>query len=399
MKPIRLRLSSPWQGHTPLALRRTVFGLHHRTLPDVAARYYATRFGYALSRCLVFSNYGQPEKVLSLHSYSIPPPYGDNLIVKFLASPINPADVNQIEGVYPEKPEFTRELGTSGESAVPGNEGLVQIISCGSRVNSSIRPGQWAIMSGPNFGTWRTYAAAKESDLIMLPNKEGISQLDAATVSVNPSTAYRMLRDYGNLQQNDYFIQNGANSGVGRSAIQMANIWGFKSINIVRNRPGIEELKKELVDIGGTAVLTEEEAKDKNRIAEATNGEPIKLALNCVGGESATNLVRVLGKGGHLVTYGAMAKKPLCLSASALIFKDLHFHGFWISAWSKENQAAKSAMILEILEWIRNGEFKSPPYDVTTWSDDTKLRSLIDAVNKGISEFSGRKGIFLMNET
>ncbi|KAK6543260.1 mitochondrial 2-enoyl thioester reductase [Orbilia ellipsospora] len=392
-----------------LSLSRTqiisfAFG-HHVTFSALSRtsktfpRGYATRFGYAVAKCLTFANYGQPGKVLSLHSHSISPPYEDNITVKFLASPINPADINQIEGVYPEKPAFTLSLGTTENVAVPGNEGLVQVVSCGSKVNPSIRAGEWALMANPSFGTWRTYALAKESDLIMIPNREGISPINAATVSVNPSTAYRMLQDFGNLQKGDYFIQNAANSSVGRSAIQIARIWGFRSINIVRDRPEIEDLKKELLSLGGTAVLTEEEVRDKARISEITGGKPIKLALNCVGGESAMNIARTLGQHGHLVTYGAMAKQPLSLPASLLIFKDIHCHGFWISAWSKGNEAAKSRMIGQILEWIRNGQFHPLPCEITTWSDETELRTLLAAVKNGISEFSGKKSVFLMQNT
>ncbi|EWC44195.1 hypothetical protein DRE_06940 [Drechslerella stenobrocha 248] len=150
-------------------------------------------------------------------------------------------------------------------------------------------------MANPGFGTWRTYASAKQSDLIMIPDREGISPVQAATVSVNPATAYRMLKDFGNLQKGDYFVQNAANSGVGRSAIQIARIWGINSINIVRDRPEIDKLKAELKSLGGTEVLTEAEAKNKARISDILGGRPIKLALNCVGGESATNLAKMLG--------------------------------------------------------------------------------------------------------
>ncbi|EGX52525.1 hypothetical protein AOL_s00043g19 [Orbilia oligospora ATCC 24927] len=356
-------------------LRRV--GLAKRVL--TTNRHYSTRFGYAHSRCLVFSDFGQPEKVL-----------------KWVASP--PLCMNPIEGVYPEKPEFTLELGTGGKSAVPGNEGLVEIVSCGSKVNPSIRPGQWAIMSGPNFGTWRTYAQAREANLIMIPDKEGISPVQAATISVNPSTAYRMLNDFAGLEPGDYFVQNAANSGVGRSAIQIGRLWGLKSINIVRDRPGIQKLKEELRSLGGTEVITEAEAKDRRSMAKMTGGQPVKLALNCVGGESATNLARILGQNGHLVTYGAMSKLPFSVPASALIFKNIHCHGFWISAWSKGNEAVKSQMIIDILGWIRDGKFRDIPYEITKWSEATGLETLMEPVKRGISEYSGRKGIFLMED-
>lgn len=39
----------------------------------------------------------------------------------------------------------------------------------------------------------------------------------AATISVNPCTAYRMLKDFESLKPGDCVIQNGGNSAVGQS--------------------------------------------------------------------------------------------------------------------------------------------------------------------------------------
>lgn len=56
----------------------------------------------------------------------------------------------------------------------------------------------------------------------------------AATIAVNPCTAYRLLRDFVKLNPGDYIIQNGANSMVGMAVIQMARLMNIKTINIVR---------------------------------------------------------------------------------------------------------------------------------------------------------------------
>lgn len=57
----------------------------------------------------------------------------------------------------------------------------------------------------------------------------------AATLSVNPATAYRLLSDFSKLEAGDVIIQNGANSMVGMAIIQMARERGIKTINIVRS--------------------------------------------------------------------------------------------------------------------------------------------------------------------
>jgi len=68
--------------------------------------------------------------------------------------------------------------------------------------------------------------------------------LSAATLAVNPCTAYRMLTDFGG--QTRPVVQNGANSGVGVAVIQLARELGIKTVNIVRKRPEIAQLKQKL---------------------------------------------------------------------------------------------------------------------------------------------------------
>lgn len=100
------------------------------------------------------------------------------------------------------------------------------------------------------------------------------------------------------MEKGDWFIQNGANSGVGRSAIQLGRLWGLKSINVIRNRPRVEELKEELKGLGADIVVTEEELADRGFWGvhnERTGGGEVKLGLNCVGGRPTTGLARRLG--------------------------------------------------------------------------------------------------------
>ncbi len=124
--------------------------------------------------------------------------------------------------------------------------------------------------------------------------REGITPIQAGTVSINPCTAYRMLRDFTTLNEGEWFIQNGANSGVGRAAIQLGKKWGYKSVNIIRSREdkaAEDKLREELLDIGADVVITDAELQSqgiKDMSKEWTNGgrEPIRLGLNCVNGKA-----------------------------------------------------------------------------------------------------------------
>jgi trans-2-enoyl-CoA reductase len=69
--------------------------------------------------------------------------------------------------------------------------------------------------------------------ILKIPND--IPAAYAATIGVNPSTAYRLLKDFANLQPGDYVMQNAANSMVGYAVVQIARLMGLKTINIIRS--------------------------------------------------------------------------------------------------------------------------------------------------------------------
>jgi mitochondrial enoyl-[acyl-carrier protein] reductase / trans-2-enoyl-CoA reductase len=365
-------------------------------------------YGYTQAKALVYSKYGEPQDVLSLHGHSLSPPAGSNVVVRMLTCPINPADVNQIQGVYPSKPEMNTLLGTSDPSAVAGNEGVGEVINVGSNVKTMAK-GDWVIMKSTGMGTWRTHMEADESKLLKIDNKDGLTPLQVGTVSVNPCTAYRMLLDSAKwgFRGDEWFIQNGANSGVGRAAIQLGREWGFKSINVIRGREDKAEeqkLRDELTQLGATKVITEEElmAREmKDQIKTWTNGgrEQIRVALNCVGGKPATALAKFMSPGASIVTYGAMSKQPLNLPASLLIFKDLSFSGFWVSSWSDRNPDAKKQTVEDILRLTRAGKFKDIPVEECRWKWDTDVQILKKAVQGTLGGFRAGKGVFTIEES
>jgi trans-2-enoyl-CoA reductase len=224
---------------------------------------------------------------------------------------------------------------------------------------------------------------------------------------VNPCTAYRMLKDFEELREGDWWVQNGANSGVGRAAIQLGKSWGLKSINVIRDRPdaeATEAMKEELLGLGATKVVTESELMGKgfsDQVKEWTNGgrESVKIGLNCVGGKPTSAMVKCLSNGGHLVTYGGMSKQPLMLPTGGLIFKDLKFSGFWVSRWSDAHPEEKKRTVDEILEMTRKGEFKDVPVQEMRWDWGTEEGKLKEAVQGTLEGFRAGKGVFVYGDT
>ena len=379
-----------------------------RSTPRITCTAHQTRFisayGYEQAKCLALDKFGEPKDVLRLHSHSISPPHGDLVTIRFLAAPINPADINQIQGVYPTKPTWTTSLGTSDSIAIGGNEGVAEVISTGNKVKD-VQKGDWVILKHQGFGTWRTHAQTTVDNLVPIKNKEGLRPEQVGTVSVNPCTAYQMLKGVVDLQPGQWFIQNGANSGVGRAAIQLGRLWGYKSINVIRKRDsGMEELKNDLKSLGADIVVTDEDVEKKDfrdQVKEVTNGgrEPIRLGLNCVGGPLVNAMAKHLAPDSHMVTYGAMSKQPVQLPTGLLIFKNISFDGFWVSKWSESKPDEKDACVQEVLDLMREGKFKDTPMQPLTWNWDTKQEELVSAVQATLEGFRSGKGVFMFGET
>ncbi|KAL6195690.1 hypothetical protein ACLB2K_031308 [Fragaria x ananassa] len=282
------------------------------------------------SKAVVYEQHGPPDTVTRV--INLPPVEvkENDVCVKMLASPINPSDINRIEGVYPVRPQVP---------AVGGYEGVGEVHSVGSAVKGLL-PGDLVIPSPPSSGMWQTYVV-KDKCVWYKINKDSPVEY-AATVTVNPLTALRMLEDFTTLKSGDTVVQNGATSIVGQCIIQLAKTRGIHSVNIIRDRAG-SDVKEKLNKLGA----------DQAGIPEPA------LGFNCVGGNAASLVLKFLGCGGTMVTYGGMSKKPITVSTSYFIFKDLSLRGFWLQSWMSTEKAAECRVLIDhLLDLARERKLK-----------------------------------------
>jgi len=319
-------------------------------------------------------------------------------------SPINPSDINVVEGVYPNKPQKRDDLQPSGKGSpahpvyIPGNEGVAKVTAVGKDV-SDVKVGDWVVMVKQQLGTWRSVNQVQAADVLKLPRPAGLTAVHAATMTVNLPTAYNMLSLYTELKEGEWVIQNGANSAVGQAVIQIAAHRGLKTLNFIRDRPNLEATKAWLHDLGATHVLTYDDLNDKNlrgKVKEWTGGQAIRLGLNCVGGQPTSQMTRLLGSDAHLVSYGAMSKEPLSLSTSLFIFKNLTSHGYWQSRWYEESShEERSQLVSTLVNLLSQGKLREPEHEILTIrsaeSDEEATSKLRDALNKRLTARTSKK--------
>ncbi|XP_064200353.1 enoyl-[acyl-carrier-protein] reductase, mitochondrial [Anguilla rostrata] len=342
---------------------------------------YSSAASVSACRALLYRNHGDPAQVVQLESMELPALDEKSVLVKMMAAPINPSDINMVQGTYAVLPDLP---------AVGGNEGVGVVLEVGSQV-TTLRAGDWVIPRDAGLGTWRTAAVFGEEVLTPVPND--IPLMAAATLGVNPCTAFRMLSDFEALKPGDSVIQNAANSGVGQAVIQIAAARGVHTINVVRDRPDLQQLTENLQALGAGHVITEE-ALRKPQIKEIFKKVPRpKLALNGVGGKSATELLRHLQAGGTMVTYGGMAKQPVTVPVSALIFKDVKVRGFWVTQWKRDHaqdRGALQGMLVQLCALIRDGKLTAPACTEVPLQDHTR------ALGNAMKPFLSSKQVLVM---
>lgn len=284
-----------------------------------------------MSAYLQFTRTGKPLEVLELQHRDLSPLKPNEVRVAMRYAPINPADLNFIEGNYGR---------AANPPVIPGHEGCGEVMEIGDDV-TSLAKGDAVIPLHPG-GIWCQHLTAPEGWFAKLP--ETIDPVQASMLRVNPVTAWRLLHDFVDLREGEWIAQNAANSGVGIATLQIAKKLGLRTVNFVR-RP---ELITELLALGADAVFLDDDeglAAAKELVGKATP----RLAANAVGGDSALRLLDLVAAQGTLVTYGAMSRRSLKVPNKYLIFKDLILRGLWVSPWYEKASHAEIQDVLRPL--------------------------------------------------
>lgn len=282
-----------------------------------------------MSLFLQIEHTGNPPDVVKIAKRDLLPPEGHEVRVRMLFAPINPADLNFIEGNYGR---------ATTPPCIPGHEGCGEVEEVGSAVTSLAKGDVVIPLLG--VGCWAQHLTAPEHHFAKLPPQ--IEHVQASMLRINPVTAWALLKHYTDLGKGDWVAQNAANSGVGRALIQIARHLGIQTVNFVRRPELIEELKALGADI---VVLDTDEGVAEAR--KLIGSKPVRLATNAVGGDSAIRLMDLLAPEGTLVTYGAMSRRSLKVPNKFLIFKNLQLRGLWITQWLEK---ASTVELYEVLD-------------------------------------------------
>ncbi len=283
----------------------------------------------------IYEETGNPVHVLKLVETQSVELNAQEVRVEVLATPIHNADLLQMQGLYGTSPQFP---------ATPGSEGVGRVVETGANI-THLEVGQTVLITGAN--TWAKQIVVPAQNLVPMP--EGINTDQVSMLVVNPASALLMLTSYVELKPGDWIIQNSSNSAVGSLVIQLAKLKGIKTINIVRRAEVVEELEA----LGADVVLVDGPELEQ-QISAATNGSPIRLGLDSIGGTSFAKIVSVLSPSAKMVVYSSVDGAPVSVQPTDMLFKDISFHGFWLAQWFKTATPEKNAKTLWRISWLRS---------------------------------------------
>jgi putative PIG3 family NAD(P)H quinone oxidoreductase len=226
---------------------------------------------------------GGPE-VLTPAKRPLPEPGHGEILIRAAAAGVNRPDVMQRQGLYPVPP---------GASDLPGLEVAGTVAALGLGVD------QWqlddevcALTPGGAYAEYCTTPAAHA-----LPLPKGLSMTEAGGVPETFFTVWSNVFERGRLQAGERFLVHGGTSGIGTTAIQLAEVLGAR----VFATAGSNEKCAACEDLGAERAINYREKDFVGVIRELTDGEGVDVILDMVGGDYFQRNLNSLAPEGRLV--------------------------------------------------------------------------------------------------
>jgi len=255
---------------------------------------------------------GGPE-VLKLCERPLPVLKAGEVLIKVHAAGVNRPDVLQRTGNYPVPP---------GASDIPGLEVAGEIVD-GDFAGSAFKKGDMvcALVQG---GGYAEYCAAPVAQCLPIP--KGLSALEAASLPETFFTVYSNLFERAKLSGDETLLVQGGTSGIGVTAIQMAQAFGHKvwatagsddkcrACEALGAERGINYKTEDFVEVVKAAT----NGKGVDVIIDMVAGEYVGREISCLADDGRLVIIALLGGASGKVDFGQILRRRLTITGSTL---------------------------------------------------------------------------------
>lgn len=296
-------------------------------------------------RAVVLERFGEPTDVLGMADRPRIEPGPGQVFVRVLAAPVNPSDLMTTRGTYAKVPTLP---------FVPGYEGVGVVEAAGGGILPRLFVGRRVAFLAAEGGAWAECNVVPARQVVPLSARIPLEQ--AAMFFVNPTTAYVLACKLLNVPKGEWLLQTAAGSAVGQMVIRLGQRFGFRTMNVVRRADQAEELKS----LGADAVIVSGGSDLVEQVRQRTSGVGVRYALDCVGGEVGSSVVRCLAPAGRLIVFGTMSQQPLSFSSRDLMTPGASVDGFWLGNYmSRLGLASKLSLVSKVGRLLRDGTLAS----------------------------------------
>lgn len=253
-------------------------------------------------RAIVYEKYGSTD-FLELREIQKPHPKNNEVLIKLHATSVNSWDWDLVRG----KPFLTRLASGAlftPKTTILGADVAGVVEATGPDVQQfKIGDGVVGFISGVGWGGFAEFVCVPEGSLVSIPPSMTFEQ--AAAIPQAGLLALQGMRDISQVKSTDRVLINGAGSGVGTFALQLAKLHGAE-VTAVDSSPKLNMLR----ELGADHTI------DYTTENFTENGKTYDLILDNVASRSLRECQRSLTKTGAYVVIGG---------ATSTIFKTLLF--------------------------------------------------------------------------
>ena len=223
-------------------------------------------------------------EVLDLGVRPIPTPAAGEVLIKIAAAGMNRADVMQRNGHYPPPPGASDLLGLEVSGTVVDAAPDVNDVAVGEEV--------CALLAG---GGYAQYCTAPASSCLPIP--AGMSVVDAAALPETFFTVWTNLFMRGKLQKGEKCLIHGGSSGIGTTAIQLANAFAAETCITA----GSDAKCQACIDLGATRAVNYRDGDFVDEVMDWTDGKGVNVILDIICGDYVAKNIKCLAAEGRLV--------------------------------------------------------------------------------------------------
>lgn len=301
--------------------------------------------------------------VLQTAARAVPTPVKGEVLIKIAAAGINRPDVLQRDGLYPAPP---------GASDILGLEAAGEIVALGEGVDGlNIGDNVTALLGG---GGYAEYATAHQGSCLPIP--DGLSMIEAAALPETFFTVWSNLFDRAALQAGETLLIHGGTSGIGTTAIQMANRLGVRVIATA----GSAEKCQACLDLGAEAAVNYREEDFVEAASTFGGGTGVNVILDMVGGAYVAKNIKSLAPDGRLVNIAFLQGSKVEINLMPVMLKRLTLTGSTLRARDPGFKAAIAANLQKTV-WplLADGSIKPVIYKTFPLAEAAQAHRLMES--------------------